>query len=296
MPWPKARCAAKVDVMTIASDTSNDFSGALAPVPDSGLAADYERFGVVKVRGLLTPDEIAEIRDVFTTQVEADRSVGHDDNLAPDDVLVRYPRFVHPHRRTDLAVGALARRWMLDPRITGPVAEMVGPVHAAQSMFYFKPPTARGQALHQDNIFLQAHPETCIAAWIAVDDCDAENGGLAVVPGSHLYEIVCPDEADPEESFTSTAITLPDGMSTVQTELAAGDVLFFHGSMVHGSGPNRSADRFRRSLIFHYIPQDSTEISRFYNPLLAMDGTEVRIAETTDGGACGEGWVEAGAH
>ena len=29
-----------------------------------------------------------------------------------------------------------------------------------------------------------AHPETCLAAWIAVDDVDAENGGLAVVPGS----------------------------------------------------------------------------------------------------------------
>jgi len=37
--------------------------------------------------------------------------------------------------------------------------------------------------MHQDNLFLQAHPETCIAAWIAVDDCDGENGGLKMVPG-----------------------------------------------------------------------------------------------------------------
>ena len=173
---------------------------------------------------------------------------------------------------------------------------MVGPVYAAQSMFYFKPPTARGQALHQDNIFLQAHPETCIAAWIAIDDCDGENGGLKIVPGSHRYEIVCPDEADPEESFTNTEITLPDGFSTVQTELAAGDVLFFHGSMVHGSGPNRSADRFRRSLIFHYVPVDSVEIARFYNPLLRPDGSEVTIAESMDGGACGDGWSPTAPH
>jgi hypothetical protein len=45
------------------------------------------------------------------------------------------------------------------------------------------------------------------------------------VPGSHRYEIICPDEADPDESFTSTEITLPEGMSTVQTELAAGDII-----------------------------------------------------------------------
>jgi len=261
-----------------------------------GIAADYEEHGVVQLRGLLTPTEVAEIRDVFMEQVDRDRSIGHDDSIPDDDILARYPRFIHPHRRTDLAIGELARRWMLDPRIVGPVTDMVGPVHAAQSMFYFKPPTARGQALHQDNIFLQAHPETCIAAWVAIDDCDGENGGLKVVPGSHRYEIVCPDEADPEQSFTSTEITLPDGFSTVQTELAAGDVLFFHGSMVHGSGPNRSADRFRRSLIFHYVPVDSTEISKFYNPLLRLDGTEVTIAETADGGACGDGWMPAAPH
>ncbi len=259
-------------------------------------AETYARDGVVQVRGLLTSAEIAEIRDVFMAQVESDRTVGHDDNLAADDVLSRYPRFVHPHRRTDLEVGLLARRWMLDRRITSLVEQLIGPAHAAQSMFYFKPPTARGQALHQDNIFLQAHPETCIAAWIAVDDCDGENGGLSVVPGSHRYEIICPDDADPEESFTSTAITLPDNMSAEQTVLAAGDVLFFHGSMVHGSGPNRSTDRFRRSLIFHYVPTASVEISRFYNPLLALDGTEVTIAETTDGGACGEGWTPVSPH
>jgi ectoine hydroxylase-related dioxygenase (phytanoyl-CoA dioxygenase family) len=264
------------------------------PTPD--LALDYAEHGVVHVRGLLSPTEVAEIRDVFMEQVERDRTIGHDDNISADDVLARFPRFIHPHRRADLEIGRLARRWMLDPRIAGPVTDMVGPVHAAQSMFYFKPPTARGQALHQDNIFLQAHPETCIAAWVAIDDCDGENGGLKMVPGSHRYEIVCPDEADPEESFTSTEITLPEGFEAVQTELAAGDVLFFHGSMVHGSGPNRSADRFRRSLIFHYVPVDSVEISRFYNPLLSLDGSEVMIAEVTDGGACGEGWAPIAPH
>ncbi|MBO0980789.1 phytanoyl-CoA dioxygenase family protein [Microbacterium sp. SD291] len=262
----------------------------------SSLAADYGRHGVTQLPGLLSATEIAEIRDVFMHQIESDRGVGHDDRVGDDDPLSRYPRFVHPHRRTELEMGRLARRWMLDPRIVGPVEEMVGPVHAAQSMFYFKPPGARGQALHQDNIFLQAHPETCIAAWVAIDDCDAENGGLKVVPGSHRYEIICPDEADPEESFTSTEITLPEGFAAEQTELASGDVLFFHGSMVHGSGPNRSADRFRRSLIFHYVPVSSVEISRFYNPLLRLDGTEVTIAETADGGACGDGWTPAAPH
>lgn len=231
-----------------------------------------------------------------TTLSDEYSSIGNDDGIADGDPLKTFPRLVHPHRRGELAAGRLARRWMLDPRIMDRVTELIGPAFAAQSMFYFKPPAARGQALHQDNLFLQAHPETCLAVWIAIDDCDGENGGLMMVPGSHRYKLVCPDEADPSESFTTAAITLPDGMTTEQSEMKAGDVLFFQGSIVHGSGPNRSLDRFRRSLIFHYVPQSSTKIARFYNPLLAPTGDEVIVSESANGDACGEGWLPAGPH
>jgi phytanoyl-CoA hydroxylase len=268
----------------------------IAIATGTGLANPYARLGVVHVRALLRQVEVAEIRETFMEQVERDRSIGHDDHVPDGDVLARYPRFVHPHRRTDLAVGRLARRWMLEPRIIKRVTEMIGPPLAAQSMFYFKPPTARGQALHQDNLFLQAHPETCIAAWIAVDDCDADNGGLQVVPGSHRYELVCPGEADTAESFTSVAITLPDGLAALQTEMRAGDVLFFHGGTAHGSGPNRTTDRFRRSLIFHYVPRFNTEIARFYHPVLTPEGDEVTLAAASAGGACGEGWEPTAPH
>jgi ectoine hydroxylase-related dioxygenase (phytanoyl-CoA dioxygenase family) len=260
------------------------------------LTGTYAQLGVVHVRALLDDAEVSEIRETFTDQVERDRSIGHDDHVPDDDVLARYPRLVHPHRHTDLAVGRLARRWMLEPRILDRVAELIGPPIAAQSMFYFKPPTARGQALHQDNLFLQAHPETCIAAWIAIDDCDTDNGALQVVPGSHRYELVCPGEADTEESFTNAAIPLPEDMTAIQTEMRAGDVLFFHGSTAHGSGPNRTTDRFRRSLIFHYVPRASTEVARFYHPLLTPDGDEVTVPAADAGSACGEGWQPTGPH
>jgi ectoine hydroxylase-related dioxygenase (phytanoyl-CoA dioxygenase family) len=72
----------------------------------------------------------------------------------------------------------------------------------------------------------------------------------------------------------------------------AGDVLFFNGSLVHGSFPNTTTDRFRRALIGHYIEGDSEQVGEFYHPALRMDGTPVeRLDKSQYGGACGV-WVE----
>ncbi|MFJ2771093.1 phytanoyl-CoA dioxygenase family protein [Streptomyces sp. NPDC087300] len=255
----------------------------------SASEADYDRDGVVQVNGLFTSKEMDTARAAFTEQVRHDRAaLGARDGLAPGDILSRYPRFMQPHRRADLEVGLLARRLMTDRRLLGVVERLIGPAYGAQSMFYFKPPTARGQAMHQDNYFLRAYPETCLAAWIAVDHCDAANGALSVVPGSHTMEVVCPEVADTEESFTTGLVRPSAGLRTVQTSMDPGDVLFFHGSLVHGSLPNTTCDRFRRSLIFHYVPRSSVEIASWYLPLVAADGTDRTIAAASGGGPCGD--------
>lgn len=254
------------------------------------LAEAYDRDGAVHLRGVLSRDEIDELRRTFTTHIEQGGSGGAFHETPEDDPLHAYPRMIQPHR-DEHAPGRLAREWMLQRRVMGRVEEAVGPVWAAQSMFYFKPPGARGQAMHQDNYFLQSHPETCIAAWIAVDDCDGENGALGVVPGTHRFEIECPEEADAAESFTSITVSIPEYLRVVQTDMRAGDMLIFHGSLVHGSKPNTSADRFRRSLILHYIPVGSGEVAAGYQPLLDAEGNEVRIDTSEMGGTCGEGWI-----
>ena len=109
----------------------------------------YDSNGVIQVDGILATEEIDQIRTAFMQQLDRDRdSLGGRDGVAEDDILARYPRFMHPHRRPDLAVGQISRRLMTDPRILDVVTRLVGPAYGAQSMFYFKPPTARGQAMH----------------------------------------------------------------------------------------------------------------------------------------------------
>jgi ectoine hydroxylase-related dioxygenase (phytanoyl-CoA dioxygenase family) len=163
--------------------------------------------------------------------------------------------------------------------------------YAVQTMLYFKPAGARGQALHQDNFYLRAQPGTCMAAWMALDPCDEANGCLQVVPGSHTWPLLCTEKADTTQSFTDVVVPLPEGVTSVPVIMEPGDVLFFNGALVHGSYPNTTDDRFRRALIGHYIEGSAEQVGTFYHPALRMDGSPLTLDVSQGGGACGV-WVE----
>lgn len=254
-----------------------------------------ERDGYLVARGMFSPDEMAEIRDTFMAQaqngpVEGLSEFRHSGSNAydPADPLAFYPRMMNPHRHMDKSVGDVARRFMLDGRLKPALEAGLGeePL-AVQSMFYFKPPGARGQDLHQDNFYLRVKPGTCIAAWVAVDDADEGNGGMVVVPNTQSLDVACPEKADPTLFFTSDHVPVPEGLHEEPVTLKAGDVLFFNGNVIHGSYPNTSQDRFRRALIFHYVPRYSQELAHWYTSPTTFDGEVIEIAPATGGGPCG---------
>jgi len=186
-------------------------------------------------------------------------------------------------------------RWLLDERLRGRMFALLGAdPYAVQTMVYFKPPGSRGQALHQDNFYLRAEPGTCLAAWMALDPADEANGCMQVVPGSHRWPILCTAKADTSVSFTDVTVPIPAGQRIESVRMNAGDVLFFTGSLVHGSLPNGSTERFRRALIGHYIQGDARQVAAYYHPALRMDGTPLPLEVSDGGGACGQ-WTDDGA-
>ena len=94
-------------------------------------------------------------------------------------------------------------------------------------------------------------------------------------------DLFCPEEADPTISFTKEFVPVPEGLQPVPVDLDAGDVLFFGGNLIHGSEPNRSRDRFRRSFICHYVGASAEEIARSYKPLHRFDTTRFDIETAT---------------
>jgi phytanoyl-CoA hydroxylase len=120
----------------------------------------FERDGFLAIRGLFSDHEIAEIRDTFMSEAQDGPVPGLSDvpksragAPASSDPLAFYPRMMHPHKHAGKAVGRVAMRYMRDARLRPILAELLGeePL-ACQSMFYFKPPGARGQDLHQDKL------------------------------------------------------------------------------------------------------------------------------------------------
>ena len=249
----------------------------------------FEQDGYVVAQNLFSPAETSTLIEHYMSLRQQGTYQGDfaGVDINDTDPLKRFPRMIHMHRWDQQSLN-----WLIDARLDQWMTRLLGQSpYAVQTMLYFKPAGARGQALHQDQFYLQVQPGTCMAAWLALDDCDEENGCLQVVPGTHQLPILCTEDADTTASFTDVTVPIPDGMDVKPIVMKAGDVLFFNGQLVHGSYPNTSSSRFRRSLIGHYIVAEAEKVAQFYHPILRMDGEEVALGISESGSQCGV-WVD----
>ena len=147
---------------------------------------------------------------------------------------------------------AQTRAWSQAPDLLAIVAQLLADTPVLkQTMLYFKPPGARGQGLHQDEQFINCSP--LLGAWLALDDCDDANGCMQMVDGSHRRGLLPVTAADISSSFVPGQTTLPADAVIESVPMQAGDLLLFDGKTIHGSLPNTTTDRFRRSFICHFI-------------------------------------------
>lgn len=200
--------------------------------------AFFDQNGYTIVRGLFGPDEVAVLRAHFMTLRETGTYPGDSAGIdrGSDDPLKRYPRMIHMHRWDKISLA-----WLLDRRLTDIVTTLLEtPPLAVQTMLYFKPAGARGQALHQDQHYLRARPGTCMAAWMALDACDEANGCMQVIPASHQWPVLCAEKADTSASFTDVTVPARADRPLYRRPGAAG-----HGLRSSGFATGRHAAFYR---------------------------------------------------
>lgn len=148
------------------------------------------------------------------------------------------------------------------PAILDRVSQILGEnILLWQSNLFDKSPGADEIPWHQDRLFLELEGGINVSAWIALDDVDATNGCVEVIPGSHRRKIPLAKNAatygssrtafgrmaDPEQIDDSTAVNI---------ELRAGEFMLFDEYLLHRSQANRS-NRQRLGLALRYTTPDA---------------------------------------
>ncbi|MBL8384544.1 MAG: phytanoyl-CoA dioxygenase family protein [Burkholderiales bacterium] len=144
------------------------------------------------------------------------------------------------------------------PRILDAVEDLIGPdILCWTTNFFIKEAASPGfVSWHQDSTYWGLDPDDVVTAWVAFTDANRENGCMEVIPGSHRVDQLPHLDTFHKDNLLSRGqeIAVPvDTSKAVAMPLAAGEMSLHHIKLVHGSAPNRSADR-RIGLAIRYIP------------------------------------------
>jgi len=161
---------------------------------------------------------------------------------------------------------SFSRQVMKLPIVRGALAQVMGDeAVCVQSMYFYKEPGSPGQAAHQDYYYIKDDPKSMVAAWIAMEELvDEENGCLWVIPGTHRLGLLPHGKVtnlEEHEAWTDQTEGV-DLTNQIPVVMEKGDILLFHELLIHSSNKNRSATRWRRSYVCHYIRHDSTVLHR----------------------------------
>ena len=112
-------------------------------------------------------------------------------------------------------------------------------------------------AWHQDVTYWGLEPPFALTAWYAIDDCDASNGCMRVIPGSQHGGILEHGKSQDDGNLLSknqqVVLSREEEEKAIDIVLEPGEVSLHDGKLLHSSQPNRSTRR-RCGLTIRYIP------------------------------------------
>lgn len=167
-------------------------------------------------------------------------------------------------------------RLISDDRLLDIAEQFIGPDIALFASHYICKRPYDGQAVlwHQDGTYWPLEPMEVVTLWLAIDNTDAENGCMRVLPRTQNMRLLTPEELVQQNDGTNV---LGSGIDPAQIDesqaidvlLAAGDVSVHHPNVIHGSNANTSS-RWRRGLTIRYIPASTRILSEKKHPSAFM--------------------------
>jgi hypothetical protein len=221
--------------------------------------ARYARDGQLTPAWRLEPATLARMRAALARLIAARPDV------RPDFIAL-------PHVPWD-GGAEIAREFfefVRDPALLDVVEQLIGPDIVLWASSVFCKPAATGLEVpwHQDGQYWPIRPRATVTVWIALDDADATNGCMRVIPGSHRLGEFSHEVSAREDLVLNNVLSDPriDLARARNVTLEAGQISLHDANLVHGSEPNTSGRR-RAGYAVRYMPSTS-----LYDRSLDMGG------------------------
>ncbi|WP_017523065.1 phytanoyl-CoA dioxygenase family protein [Pusillimonas noertemannii] len=224
--------------------------------------ADFQRDGVICLRGMFGPEWCDMLRDASLEAME--NGAGR----------VREPKTEPGKGRfySNVYLSDLDERFRL-LRDASPAAEIAATLLECDSVrFYYDqlfiktPGTSAPTPWHNDLPFWPFRGNDLISLWIALSPVSAETSGVQYVAGSHrwnkMFRAVTPDydprflDPELEECPDYGSPDTPSAGKVLSWNMQPGDVLCHHPLTVHGASGNASATQTRIGLSIRYLGRD----------------------------------------
>lgn len=221
--------------------------------------AEFDERGMLRGGIVLTDAEVETLRGEITRVIAAQgqpgpqpvilRDIGKGAGAAPVWQIVNIWQASEPFR-------ALIH----NPRIVEEIAQLsrANQVRLWHDQIQYKPAETGGVNMwHQDGPYWPIlRPKNQVTAWIALDDVDAENGCMSMVPGTHRWGDNIQVLHGLKDFDSMPAEFEGQKLEVVRCPVKKGGVHFHHGMTWHGSPANTSG-RPRRAIALHYMTEET---------------------------------------
>lgn len=214
----------------------DSLSPLLDPPTPSTWKAGYDRDGVVRIPGFLSPEEVAAVRDELVRYVCEDLSSKplNARTLEADERTVRNLWRLEEH---DPWFRAFGER----PDLLSLIGPLVNGEPVLMGVETFNKPARIGSGVppHQDNAYFCQTPPDMLTVWIAIDAVTEANGAVTYVKGSHRLGLL----PTKPSGVRGNSIGLAGMPETSEEDLLVallepGDATIHHCETIHYSAPN----------------------------------------------------------
>ena len=218
------------------------------------LRKNYYKNGWILYKKIFTKKDVKDINDKIDSFLKKNyqKYSGKTINFAGKNKISKNIKDINSFHQ--LSDSAYIRKKSKDKKIRTITKYLLNSKEEYIASELFAKPAQKGlpSPIHQDNFYWCVKGGNALTVWIALDDVTSANGGIQYYNESQKLGVVKHEPSYAKGSSQKVSnLEKYNNFKKVCPRLRAGDALFHHSEIMHGSSSNNSGKR-RRGLTFQF--------------------------------------------